>query len=93
MSSSATKMRSSRWRTRSGLFISKGEDAAQRLHMGKYPLNVHGLRRRSKAISVFSSIGEIARPLVISSSTVYRVLKNNRRHPYHYIRVQLQAKF
>jgi hypothetical protein len=33
------------------------------------------------------SIGEIARPLGISSSTVYRVLKNNRQHLNHYIHV------
>jgi AraC-like DNA-binding protein len=34
------------------------------------------------------SLAEIASPLGISSSSVYRVLKNNRKHPYHYIRVQ-----
>jgi hypothetical protein len=34
------------------------------------------------------SLAEIARPLGTSSSSVYRVLKNNRKHPYHYIRVQ-----
>jgi predicted transcriptional regulator len=34
------------------------------------------------------NIGEIARPLGISSSTVNRVLKHNRQHPYHYIRVR-----
>jgi hypothetical protein len=72
MSSSATKMRSSRWRLRSGLFISKGEDAAQRFQRfvhGEIPfeatfhrrfallaLNVHELRRRSKAMSVFSRL-------------------------------------
>jgi hypothetical protein len=32
------------------------------------------------------NIGEIARPLGIPSSTVNRVLKNKRQHPYHYIR-------
>ena len=34
------------------------------------------------------SIAEIARPLGISRTSVHRILKNNRQHPYHYTRVQ-----
>lgn len=34
------------------------------------------------------SLSEIARQVGISRSSIRRVLKNNRQHPYHYIRVQ-----
>jgi transposase-like protein len=34
------------------------------------------------------SISEVARLLDISDASVHRILKTNRRHPYHYTRVQ-----
>jgi predicted DNA-binding protein YlxM (UPF0122 family) len=33
------------------------------------------------------SISEVARLLDISDASVHRILKTNRRHPYHYTRV------
>ncbi|KAJ3626850.1 hypothetical protein MTP99_017317 [Tenebrio molitor] len=64
-----------------------------RRKVGGAPRNVRTVEHEEAVLNVFEedgtrSIRTVSREMGLSKSSVQRVLADNRRHPYHYTRVQ-----
>jgi hypothetical protein len=70
-----------------------GQMQPVRRKVGGAPRNVRTVEHEEAVLNVFEedgtrSIRTVSREMGLSKSSVQRVLADNRRHPYHYTRVQ-----